>query len=210
MGYQFTNNWPYSYSVFPTMVEHVDPVNETYFFGLHTEIENIEQELGLDPSGTYDTVVKRLDDIYNKIPWAIKQVRTFELTADRNTASITNVDITGASITLTTGANKILILASLAGYIYRTSEGSGAVGSFTINIDNADDIGAGFGINDTDHGPFEWYSSSITKLHSVSAEEHTIKLRWRQHTGGTLVACQASTYKPEHHCTLTIIELAEN
>lgn len=60
MGYQFTNNWPYTYTLFPTMVDHTDPVNETYFDGLHTEIENIEDELGLNPSGDQNTVDERI------------------------------------------------------------------------------------------------------------------------------------------------------
>jgi hypothetical protein len=61
MGYQFTNNWPYNYSVFPSMDDHIDPINNIYFTGLHTEIENIEDELGLNPSGDYDTVANRLN-----------------------------------------------------------------------------------------------------------------------------------------------------
>lgn len=60
MSYQFYNNWPYNYSVFPSMIDHIDPVNNIYFTGLHTEIENIEDELGLNPSDTFDTVRNRL------------------------------------------------------------------------------------------------------------------------------------------------------
>lgn len=63
MGYQFYNNWPYYNSVFPTMEDHVDPINHVYFTGLMTELENIENELGLDPSGSYNTVKDRLDAI---------------------------------------------------------------------------------------------------------------------------------------------------
>jgi len=65
MSYVWYNNWPYNYSIFPSMTDHVDPVNETYFSGLHTEIENIENELGLNPSGDYDTVKDRLNDYTN-------------------------------------------------------------------------------------------------------------------------------------------------
>jgi hypothetical protein len=63
MGYQFSNNWPYDWSVFPSMDEHTDPVNNEYFTGLHTEVENIEETLGKSPQGSYDTVADRLDDI---------------------------------------------------------------------------------------------------------------------------------------------------
>lgn len=210
MGYQFSNNWPYSYSVFPTMEDHVDPVNEEYFSGLHTEIENIEDELGLNPSGDYDTVKARLDDILNLLPWGIRQVKTFELAADVNTTSASLVDITGVTITLTTGANKLLILATMSGDIYRTSEGAGAVGQVTLNIDTVDEIGSGVGKNDTPQGVNDYWAAAITMLESVSAGEHTIKLRWRQQTGGTLIRCSATTWKDHQHCTLTVIELAEN
>ena len=66
MSYLFYNNWPYDYTVFPTMEDHLDAVNNSYFTGLHTEIENIENCLGLDPEGPFDTVKARLDDIENK------------------------------------------------------------------------------------------------------------------------------------------------
>jgi hypothetical protein len=89
MSYQFYNNWPYSYSVFPTMQDNVDPVNNEYFTGLHQEIINIENflglhpegtwgdlggrvtdietELGTDPQGAFDTVVLRLNDVDSSI-----------------------------------------------------------------------------------------------------------------------------------------------
>ena len=67
MGYQFTNNWPYTYTVFPTMEDHIDPVNHEYFEELHTEIENIENELGLEPSASYNTVKDRLGAINEKL-----------------------------------------------------------------------------------------------------------------------------------------------
>lgn len=63
MSFLFYNNWPYSYSVFPTMEDHIDAVNNTYFTGLHTEIENIENALGLSPEGAFDTVAQRLDSL---------------------------------------------------------------------------------------------------------------------------------------------------
>jgi len=61
MGFQFTNNWPYSASIFPSMIDHTDPVNQAYFEGLHQEVDTIEDYLGLHPQGAYGTVRARLD-----------------------------------------------------------------------------------------------------------------------------------------------------
>lgn len=47
MGFEFSNNFPYTATEFPSMIEHVDPVNHTYFSGLMTELANIENTLGL-------------------------------------------------------------------------------------------------------------------------------------------------------------------
>jgi len=63
MSYQFYNLWPYDYTTFPTMVDHLVPVNNEYFTGLHLEILAIEDELGLSPSADHDTVKDRLDYI---------------------------------------------------------------------------------------------------------------------------------------------------
>ena len=63
MGYLFYNNFPYDYSIFPTMQDHVDPVCHDYFSGLHNEIQNIEYCLGLLPSGEYGNVSERFDKI---------------------------------------------------------------------------------------------------------------------------------------------------
>ena len=71
MSYLFYNNWPYSYTVFPTMEDHTDPADNDYFTGLHQEIENIENTLGLSPEGLFDTVVSRLNDIDARIPTTI-------------------------------------------------------------------------------------------------------------------------------------------
>lgn len=60
MGYQFTNNWPYTDTTFPTMIDHVDPVNNTYFTGLMTELGHIEYYLGIHPQGSYKDITERL------------------------------------------------------------------------------------------------------------------------------------------------------
>lgn len=63
MSYQFYNNWPYSATIFPSMIEHTDPVNNEYFGGLHEEVQTIEQFIGLQPQGADGTVRARLDRI---------------------------------------------------------------------------------------------------------------------------------------------------
>lgn len=60
MGYQFSPGWPYSSTTFPSMDDHVDPVNNAYFSGLHDEIEKIEYYLGLHPQGAYGNVEERI------------------------------------------------------------------------------------------------------------------------------------------------------
>lgn len=65
MSFQFANNWPYSNTGFPTMIEHVDPVNNEYFAGLMTELGRIEYYLGIHPQGGFENVRARLDDIDN-------------------------------------------------------------------------------------------------------------------------------------------------
>jgi len=60
MGFQFTNNWPYSNTVFPSMTDHVDPVNQEYFDGLHQEIDTLESYLGIHPQGAEADVAARL------------------------------------------------------------------------------------------------------------------------------------------------------
>lgn len=62
MGYQFYNLWPYDYTIFPTMEDHVDPVNNAYFTGLHQEIENIENVLGLQVHEGFENVKKKLEE----------------------------------------------------------------------------------------------------------------------------------------------------
>ncbi len=61
MSYQYSNNWPYSQTTFPTMEDHVDPVNNAFFTGLNLEIVNIEFFLGYLPQGAYANVRARLD-----------------------------------------------------------------------------------------------------------------------------------------------------
>ena len=60
MGFQFFNNWPYSDTYFPSMDDHIDPVNNEYFTGLHTEIERIEYYLGENPQGSFLDLTERL------------------------------------------------------------------------------------------------------------------------------------------------------
>jgi len=67
MGFNWSNNFPYSATIAPSMDDHVDPVNHTYFAGLHDEIITIENVLGLEPAGSYGTVRARLDNLRSHI-----------------------------------------------------------------------------------------------------------------------------------------------
>jgi len=42
MSFNWFNNWPYTPSVMPTMIDHTDVINNEYFSGLNTEIKAIE------------------------------------------------------------------------------------------------------------------------------------------------------------------------
>jgi len=91
MSYIFYNNWPYDYTVFPTMKDHIDPVNNAYFTGLHSEIANIETELGLNPSGSYPTVKDQLDAHESAINSILPQKMTEIMkTPDEGTPSVTH------------------------------------------------------------------------------------------------------------------------
>ena len=63
MSNLFTNNYPISASVFPTMLDHVDAIKNIYFYGLHTEILNIENIIGGVVHGDYPSLRERLDNI---------------------------------------------------------------------------------------------------------------------------------------------------
>ena len=63
MSFQFVNNWPYSDTVFPTMDEHTDPVNNAYFAGLMTELGRMEYYLGINPQGPCKDVAERLNNL---------------------------------------------------------------------------------------------------------------------------------------------------
>ena len=62
MSYQFVNNWPSSNTVYPTMEDHIDPVNHDYFSGLHTELVNIELALGLNPADGFADIKHKLEE----------------------------------------------------------------------------------------------------------------------------------------------------
>lgn len=61
MGYQFTNNWPYSASVFPSMDDHIDPVNNEYFTGLHSAVADLQYFLGMNPEKGFADVAQKLN-----------------------------------------------------------------------------------------------------------------------------------------------------
>jgi len=63
MSNRFENNYPAGFSFFPEMYNHIDPVDQLYFSGLHQEIDTVERTLGLNPQGAYSTVDERIDNM---------------------------------------------------------------------------------------------------------------------------------------------------
>lgn len=207
MSYQFYNNWPYSYTVFPTMIDHVDPVNNDYFTGLHQEIENIENTLGLSPEGDYATVVDRLDALGPPAQVKIRQVLGVTLTSDANTNSASFVDIPGMSISISTGENKVIIIASFSGSI-QNSPVATIIGAAVSLHDGSSNI-AGieeYSQNASDN-TYTDIHGSIVKFLAVNEGLHTYKLQWKRLAANSTVYCNPSSSPSVVHCTLTIIEI---
>ena len=210
MGYQFSNNWPYNYTVFPTMVDHTDPVNNTYFSGLHTEIENIEDELGLDPAGDYSTVKNRLDALGIAGKFKIKQIEVKHLATDVGTTSATYATPGNQSITITTGACKLLILfsgniqitqtnglADLEAIVSLKVGGSYVAGTRIHRIVTAGTVGT------------LTQALAINRLESLAAGEHTIAIWWKRVSATTQMVCSANSSPAYYHMTLIAVELYE-
>lgn len=60
MGNQFTNNYPNAYTIFPSMIDDIDAQSNLFYGGLNTALENIENELGINPSGDAATVASAI------------------------------------------------------------------------------------------------------------------------------------------------------
>jgi len=78
MSFQFYNNWPYDYSVFPTMIAHSDLIGHVFFTGLNQELQNIENTLGLNIAGIYATVVARLNASDSKLTTAYDERKRWD------------------------------------------------------------------------------------------------------------------------------------
>lgn len=189
------------------MEDHVDPVKHDYFDGLHTEIENVENELGLNPSSDYSTVRDRLDAFGVPAPIKIKQIETVKVTSDLNTASATFVDIAGMSITITTGANKLLILASFAGPLKNTPADPIIGGAVSLHDGSNNIAGIEEYAENASNFTYLDVHGSIIILETVSAGEHTYKLQWKRLATNSTIYCNVNAAPEINHCTLTIIEL---
>ncbi len=101
------------------------------------------------------------------------------ITSGPTTTSSTFVDVSGASLTIVTGARRVAV--SVAGTIRNDNAGAFAV--LTLNIDGTDING---GDNTILVGPGTYGSCGFYYLTDVlSAGSHTFKLRFRADNGGT-------------------------
>jgi len=60
MGNRFTNRYPNAYTIFPSMIDDIDAQSNLFYGGLNQALENIETELGLNPSGDASTVASAI------------------------------------------------------------------------------------------------------------------------------------------------------
>ncbi len=128
-------------------------------------------------------------------PGIIKQIQSVSPTTDISTSSTTFVDMPGMSITLTTGASKLLIFwnASLVN--------SG--GNWIVVETQIDDVRVG-----PIHGSYS--GSDAAGGHNVATVtpgSHTVKLRWKVYSGTALN--QPTTYPDYYSRNLTVIEIGQ-
>jgi len=110
------------------------------------------------------------------------QVAAVKLTSGNiTTGSATFVDLTGATVTLTTGAHRCIVYAIIVG---NSSNGSDII--YDLLIDGVSQSNGNLGFVFTDQqSSLESVNFSFSYLTDVlSAASHTIKIQWRT-TGGT-------------------------
>jgi len=124
MGFQWFNNWPYSYSYLPSMDDHVDPVNHTFFDGMNQAIYSLQYYLGFHPQGAYANVSQRLASIESS---AGKEYATFVVSPTGAGADYSNIqDAIDAVEAL--GGGRVLIM-----------EGTYTIAS-QLTVNGSDDI----------------------------------------------------------------------
>ena len=207
MGYQFTNNWPYTYTLFPTMVDHVDPANHDYYAGLMTEIENIEDELGLNPSGDYASVKDAI--LASGLPanWEIVQIDKVIGTADLTQTAISFGDMTDITISMTTGANYILILSNVCFWAWAEAGEDDLGGMIRLMDGGTRLLGGIFRVNNK--ADMDGIHGSVPHVYfgTVTAAAHTFHLEWRALNSNNALRMYANSVPDQYHATLTVIEL---
>ena len=132
-------------------------------------------------------------------PGIIKQIQTVSPTTDISTSSTTFVDMPEMSITLTTGASKLLIFwnASLHN------------SSYWVVVETQVDgvrVGPVFGGGYSGTGPMVDSSGGHT-VATVTAGSHTVKLRWR--VSGSTASNLPTSYPDYYGRALTVIEVGQ-
>ena len=118
-------------------------------------------------------------------------------TADVSTTSASFVDMTGITVTLTTGANFVMIWFSA---LFSTSS-AGAVADFRLMVD-----GVSQGGGSMKPGGSSGLIASMVRRVTVTAASHTIKIQWRTSAG--TVSCLPTTNPDTAHNTLIVAEVS--
>ena len=110
--------------------------------------------------------------------------RVHYTSVDITTTSTSLVDLTGASITLTTGANPVLI-----GFSVVVNENSAANVTFNVDIDGTLQMGT-IGLSEAHGGTgINMMQTFVIRTAALTAASHTIKIQWLVTAGtGTVLA----------------------
>jgi hypothetical protein len=95
-------SYPGAVKTYTDKTDNVDTVYADDVNALQDEVTAVETELGVDPAGTFDTVVLRLDDIESDVDDAESDIDDLEALVDQDVT--TTGDVTHDTLTLTTGA----------------------------------------------------------------------------------------------------------
>lgn len=139
---------------------------------------------------------------YQNSVGSLLQTASAKVTADQTTTSSTLVDLTGASVTLTTSASTKLLIG--VSYSMSNASALGSTNRIALVIDGTVETNSGFTTplisNVLQGGGF-----SILKT-GLSAGSHTIKLQWSNTTGTT--QCRPVTAAPTtEHASITVMEV---
>jgi len=127
------------------------------------------------------------------------QTKAIKLAADQTTTSTSFVDLVGASVTLTIGANPVIIMASVSASISAANNGY----QIEIDVDGSPEGAAGEDAKTANKQSTTTYTGKTAVL---TAGAHTVKIRWRT-SGGTL-QCRPSTNPTLEHASLVVMEVS--